>query len=82
MNFIIEFVIGFIIGRTARNTAQIAERAAWSENMKAKYPDRLGRARSRPAGAARQPEAAPVHPPRHPGRGSRPGRTVRRPLSG
>lgn len=41
MNFVIEFFLGWLIGRTARNTAQIAERAAWSENMKAKYQNAL-----------------------------------------
>jgi hypothetical protein len=44
LNALFEFVIGFIIGRTARNTALAArntalaaERAAWTETMKADY---------------------------------------------
>ena len=41
MNFVFKFFIGWLIGRTARNIAQIAERAAWSENMKAKYQTAL-----------------------------------------
>ena len=41
MNFVIKFFLGWLIGRTARNSALAAERAAWSENMKAKYQTAL-----------------------------------------
>ena len=41
MNALFDFVLGFLIGRTARNSAIAAERAAWSENMKAKYQNAL-----------------------------------------
>jgi hypothetical protein len=34
MAFIVNFLIGYLVVRTARNTATIAERASWSETRK------------------------------------------------
>ena len=34
LNLIFDFVGGFLLGRTVRNTARIAETASWTEEMK------------------------------------------------
>jgi hypothetical protein len=41
LNALFDFFIGLWLGRAARNTALAAERAAWTENMKAKYQNAL-----------------------------------------
>lgn len=41
LNLLFDFVAGFLAGRVVRNTAQIAQTATWTEEMKAAHQSAL-----------------------------------------